>query len=118
MAHGMRFLAKIQLISAREIVPADDGDFRVAAAAKYRFGAGPGRPRISLDGRRPLSYTARSRTAKSRRFAGVAQLVRAPACHAGGRGFESRHSRHIFQKYSIKPLKNKTFAASPIVNLS
>ena len=29
------------------------------------------------------------------RYAGVAQLVRVPACHAGGRGFEPRHSRQV-----------------------
>ena len=30
-------------------------------------------------------------------FAGVAQLVRAPPCHGGGRGFEPRLSRHSFE---------------------
>ena len=36
---------------------------------------------------------------------GVAQLVRAPACHAGGREFESRHSRHLFSITSMVYIK-------------
>ena len=31
-------------------------------------------------------------------FGGVAQLVRASACHAEGRGFKSHHSRHLISK--------------------
>jgi hypothetical protein len=34
---------------------------------------------------------------------GVAQSVRASACHAEGRGFESRHSRHFGAIYDQYP---------------
>ena len=43
---------------------------------------------------------------------GVAQLVRAPACHAGGRGFEPHHSRqfpHVF-----KVVNNLFVSISPL----
>jgi hypothetical protein len=43
--------------------------------------------------------------------AGVAQLVRAPPCHGGGRGFESRLSRQFFQWLSAR--SGPTFRLSP-----
>ena len=45
---------------------------------------------------------------KISKYGGVAQLVRAIACHAIGRGFESLHSRHFSLFFYVNIIKNVT----------
>ena len=52
-------------------------------------------PYLDLANPRPYMPTRIASGRRTGPLGGVAQLVRASACHAEGRGFESRHSRHF-----------------------
>ena len=57
---------------------------------------------------------------ESEKFGPVAQLVRAPPCHGGGRGFESHPGRFgiVAQLGEHLPYKQRVIGSSPIGPIS
>ena len=109
-AHPSRDLKSPQQILAEKApcLGVVGGDEAADVSDRYdRRGSGPIRERIFREtARTGLTLPSSSLTSDpfrppagcTQRSGVVAQSVRAPACHAGGCGFDSRPSRHLFSE--------------------
>src|SRR5882762_9152735 len=68
-------------------------------------GRRPRRPRANRRNETACSLIHQSVRIRPPKFGAVVQLVRIPACHAGGRGFESRPLRQILQPATTNMLQ-------------